>query len=68
MELQELWRALFRGERAIELLREQIAKRPYLDTRAAFNMIDKDRDDFIRSWELRDFLADSGFYATEREL
>ena len=52
----------------MELLREQIAKRPYLDTRAAFNMIDKDRDEFIRSWELRDFLAESGFYATEREL
>lgn len=52
----------------MELLREQITKRPYLDFRAAFRFIDKDADEFLRSWELRDFLADSGFYATEREL
>jgi Ca2+-binding EF-hand superfamily protein len=68
MEIQELWKVIFRGERAIEVLREQISKRPYLDFRAAFRCIDKDGDEFVRSWELRDFLADSGFYATEREL
>jgi len=68
MEIQELWKALFRGERAVESLREQISKRPYLDFRAAFRFIDKDADEFVRTWELRDFLADSGFYATEREL
>jgi len=68
MEIQELWKAIFRGERAVESLRECISKRPYLDFRNAFRFIDKDADEFVRSWELRDFLADSGFYATEREL
>lgn len=36
--------------------------------RAAFSLIDRDADGFIRNCELRDFLADHGFYATEREL
>ena len=35
---------------------------------AAFDLIDSDRDEVIRSAELRDFFANNGFYATEREL
>ena len=31
-------------------------------------MIDVDHDDHIRPSELRDFFAQNGFYATEREI
>lgn len=33
-----------------------------------FSLIDSDGDDYIRSVELRDFFAQAGFYASDREL
>jgi Ca2+-binding EF-hand superfamily protein len=63
-----VWRAIIRAERAIENLRQQLAARPYFTIRGAFEYIDRDGDGFIRACELRDMLADNGFYATEREL
>ena len=45
-----------------------MAARPYFTIRGAFELIDRDADGFVRGCELRDFLADNGFYATEREL
>ena len=45
-----------------------LARRPYFEARAAFECVDRDCDGFVRSHELRDVLADHGFYATEREL
>lgn len=39
-----------------------------LDLKRVFTNLDQDNDDFVRKQELRDFLANNGFYATEREL
>jgi len=30
--------------------------------------LDKDKDDYIRTDEIREFLASHGFYATDREI
>lgn len=67
-EFQSVWRAIIRAERAIENLRQQLTARPYFTIRGAFEHIDRDGDGFIRSCDLRDMLADNGFYATVREL
>lgn len=55
-------------ERQLEDLRVRLARRPYFSIRAAFSLVDRDADGFLRGCDLRDFLADHGFYATEREL
>lgn len=52
----------------MENFRAQLESRPYFSARGAFEHIDRDGDGFIRGCELRDMLADNGFYATEREL
>ena len=67
-EFQSVWRAIIRAERAIENYRSQLAARPYFSLRDAFEHLDRDRDGFVRACDLREILADNGFYATEREL
>lgn len=66
--LAHLWRVILNGELLIENVREAISKRLYFDSHAAFCLIDTDRDDFVRMKELRDFFANQGFYASDREL
>ena len=39
-----------------------------MDLHCAFLLIDTDGDDYISASELRDFLANQGFYASDREL
>lgn len=46
----------------------RLTRRPYFSVRGAFNYLDGDGDGFLRQSELREALADNGFYATEREL
>lgn len=68
VEFQAFWRAYVKAERAVEHLRELINKRPCFNLRDGFAYCDKDGDGFLRPNELREVLADNGFYATEREL
>ena len=49
-------------------MRVRIAKRPYFNLKEAFNHCDRDRDGYIYARDLRDVLAEYGFYSTEREL
>ena len=66
---QNLWAVIFQGERQIEAIRQQAeACGHQINLRRVFGHLDTDRDDFVRKQELRDFLANNGFYATEREL
>ncbi len=67
-EFQNVWRTVLRAERAVEALRAQLKARPYFTIRGAFEFIDRDGDGFVRGCDLRELLADHGFYATEREL
>lgn len=67
-EFQAFWRTFFKAERAAESLRVRIAKRPYFKLNLAFEFIDRNQDGYLDSRELRNVLADSGFYVTEREL
>ena len=39
-----------------------------LNYKDVFKYMDLDYDDFIRFGEVRDFLANNGFYATDKEL
>ena len=39
-----------------------------LDICKAFDLIDGDKDGFIRLYELKVFLANYGFFGTDREL
>jgi hypothetical protein len=66
--MQRMFSVLLQGERQIEKYREALAKRIYMDFHCAFLLIDTDRDDYISPAELRDFLANQGFYASDREL
>lgn len=67
-ELQRLMKCIFAGERQTALINQALARRQNYDAHAIFSLIDSDGDDYIRSGELRDFFAQSGFYASDREL
>ena len=67
-ELRALWAALFKCERACEVLRVTLRQRPYFNIKQAFSFMDRDCDGYVDLDDVREFLANTGFYATEREL
>lgn len=67
-EFLNFWTTLFKVERAVEVLREKMARRTHFSLRDAFDHLDGDRDGYVHPTDLRDVLAEAGFYATEREL
>lgn len=52
----------------MELVREQISKRGYLDIQQAFTYIDRQHKGVISGTDLKVFLANNKYYATQREL
>lgn len=68
VEIRALWASIFKCERACEVLRVCLRTRPYFNIKHAFSHMDTDGDNFITLDDIREFLASSGFYATEREL
>lgn len=52
----------------MEALRLKLAKRPYFNIREAFEYCARSRPGLALANDLRDILAESGFYSTEREL
>ena len=52
----------------MEALRVKLAQRPYFNIREAFEFCTRSRPGLILAGDLRDILAESGFYSTEREL
>ena len=58
----------FRVERSAEVLRATLRQRPYFNLKQAFSYLDRDCDGFVIVEDLREFLGNNGFFATEREL
>ena len=67
-EIRNLFSALFRVERSCETLRVTLRQRPYFNIKEAFSFMDTDLDGYLTLEDFREFLANQGFYATEREL
>jgi len=67
-QLRQLFAALFKCERSCEALRVSLRQRPYFNIKQAFSFMDTDMDGYLNLEDFRDFLANNGFYATEREL
>ena len=67
-EFRNTWAANFRCERACEQLRDMLRQRPYFNLKLAFTHMDRAHIGSLGPDEFRAFLADNGFYATEREL
>lgn len=67
-ELQAFWACLLRCERGMEAMRCRLNKRPYMNLRDVFQTSSRSRGGLILACDLRDVLAEHGFYSTEREL
>jgi hypothetical protein len=67
-EIQAFWAVMLRTERIMETLRARLHKRPYLSFQEIFEHFTRTRQGLILSADLREVLAENGFYATEREL
>ena len=68
LEFQAFWRTVFKAERAAEDLRERITKRVYFNMHDAFDFVNRSGSKTLAAIELRDFMAENGFYATDREM
>jgi Ca2+-binding EF-hand superfamily protein len=67
-ELRNIWTALFKCERSCEVLRNGLRARPYFNLKAAFSYLDRSGQGQVSLDDLREFLSNNGFFATEREL
>ena len=67
-EMQAFWTVLIRSERLMETLRCRLNQRPYINYRDLFEYCARSRTGLLLACDLRDVLAEQGFYATEREL
>ena len=67
-EIRNCWAAMFKCERACEVLRASLRARPYFNIKSAFQQMDKQNLGYLGVEELREFLGENGFFATEREL
>ena len=59
---------MLKTERSMEALRMRLQSRPYLHLRDIFETFTRSRAGLILASDLRDTLAEHGFYSTEREL
>ena len=67
-EMQAFWSVMLKTERSMEALRMRLKSRPYLHLRDIFETFTRSRAGLILASDLRDALAEHGFYSTEREL
>lgn len=59
---------MFKSERQFETLRSRMNKRTYFNLGDAFDFCSRSKPGVILAGDLRDILAEQGFYTTEREL
>jgi Ca2+-binding EF-hand superfamily protein len=52
----------------MEQIRTALSKRPYFNARTAFDFCSRSRQGMIYTNDLREVLANTGFYATDREI
>ena len=50
------------------MLRGGLRARPYFNLKAAFSFLDRNANGQVSLDDIREFLANNGFFATEREL
>lgn len=67
-ELGAFWSVLIRTERAMEALRMRLAHKRHIALPDMFAVCARSRPGMVLSGDLRDALAENGFYSTEREL
>jgi Ca2+-binding EF-hand superfamily protein len=67
-EVRALFRTLLHTHRANECLRARIARRPHFSLHAAFAYLDRTQTGIVTTNDVRDMLADHGFFATEKEM
>lgn len=67
-EIQAFWGLFFKAERQFEQVRIRLARRPYFQLGDAFDHCSRSTQGLIVAGDLRDILAEQGFYSTEREL
>jgi Ca2+-binding EF-hand superfamily protein len=67
-EIQAFFSIFFKAERQLESLRDRLKRRPYFELNDAFDFCARSRPGVILAGDLRDILAEQGFYTTEREL
>lgn len=67
-EIVAFWNLMFQSERNIESLRMSLRGRPYFNFRDIFEHFSRTQTGLILANNLRDVLAENGFYITEREL
>ena len=67
-EMIAFWNLLFQTERSIENLRMSLRSRPGFNFRDIFEYFSRTQTGVILESNLRDVLAENGFYITEREL
>lgn len=67
-EMQAFFNVLLRKERSMEALRLRLSGRPYMNLRDMFEAFARTTAGVILINDLRDVLAEQGFYSTEREL
>jgi Ca2+-binding EF-hand superfamily protein len=68
IEYRNLFKQLIQNERASECLRVRLTRRPNFSLKSAFQYCDKSNDNYLSCEDIRNMLADHGFFATEREL
>jgi Ca2+-binding EF-hand superfamily protein len=66
--MRNLWQGLFKCERSCEVLRTSLRARPYFNLKAAFCYLDRNGAGQVSLDDIREFLSNNGFFATEREL
>lgn len=67
-EMQAFFGVLLRKERSMEALRLRLSARPYMNFREMFEAFNRSSAGVILVNDMRDVLAEQGFYSTEREL
>jgi hypothetical protein len=67
-EMRKLWHTIFKIERSCEALRLNLRSRPYFNLKQCFSFLDSDLDGYVTLDDLREYLSNNGFFATEREL
>ena len=67
-DMQAFWAVHIRTERMMETLRRRLNSLPYFNIRDIFEHCTRTRNGMILPSDMREVMAENGFYATEREL
>jgi len=66
--LRKVLNKVIENEYHSEKVRQRLNRRPLFDAFEAFEALDKDHKGYLNKADIRELLADHGFYATQKEL